>query len=190
MSQFAIAASSAAQFRRKQRRPVQGNPASDRLLRGPGCNRHSRICADASVRFTGLPRRFHSDGPSGCVFGGMAESIGPMWSKSKPKPNPGSGPAASRWSAPSPGKRTRREDHALLIVRDEFRPAIPRSGWSPPEPVSASPTRPAYSDCPAGGNKLSSNGKQCLNCLCQLRGQAHTLAITQMRNWLLRLCVH
>jgi hypothetical protein len=28
---------------------------------------------------------------------------------------------ASRWSAPGPGKRTRREDHALLIVRDEFR---------------------------------------------------------------------
>ena len=50
--------------------------------------------------------------------------------------------AASRRSAPSPGKRTRWEDHALLIVRDEFRPAIPRSGWSPPEPVSASPTRP------------------------------------------------
>jgi hypothetical protein len=25
----------------------------------------------------------------------------------------------------APGKRTRREDHALLIVRDEFRPAIP-----------------------------------------------------------------
>jgi hypothetical protein len=30
-------------------------------------------------------------------------------------------PAASRWPAPWPGKRTRREDHALLIVRDEFR---------------------------------------------------------------------
>src|ERR1700691_4324825 len=41
--------------------------------------------------------------------------------KSKSKPNPGAGPTASRWSAPSPGKRTRREDHALLIVRDEFR---------------------------------------------------------------------
>ena len=51
--------------------------------------------------------------------------------------------AASRWSAPSPGKRTRREDHALLIVRDEFRPAIPRSGCSPAEPVSASPARAA-----------------------------------------------
>jgi hypothetical protein len=59
------------------------------------------------------------------------------------EPNPGNEtlpPPAGR--APRPGKRTRREDHALLIVRDEFRPAIPRSGWSPPEPVSASPTRP------------------------------------------------
>jgi hypothetical protein len=37
------------------------------------------------------------------------------------KPNPGAEPTASRWSAPGPGKRTRREDHALLIVRDEFR---------------------------------------------------------------------
>ena len=26
---------------------------------------------------------------------------------------------------PVPGKGTRREDHALFIVRDEFRPAIP-----------------------------------------------------------------
>jgi hypothetical protein len=35
---------------------------------------------------------------------------------------PGRGPTASRQSAPrDPGKRTRREDHALLIVRDEFR---------------------------------------------------------------------
>ena len=33
----------------------------------------------------------------------------------------GRGPTASRWPAPGPGKRTRREDHALLIVRDEFR---------------------------------------------------------------------
>src|SRR5580658_9109825 len=58
-------------------------------------------------------------------FQGRAESIGPMWFKPKPKskskPNPGPGPTASRWSAPGPGKRTRREDHALLIVRDEFR---------------------------------------------------------------------
>ena len=29
--------------------PLQGNPTSDRILPGPGCNRHSRVCADASV---------------------------------------------------------------------------------------------------------------------------------------------
>src|ERR1700688_2283875 len=51
----------------------------------------------------------------------------------------GLGRAASRWSALRPGTRTCREDHALIIVFDEFRPANPRSGWSPPEPVSASP---------------------------------------------------
>jgi hypothetical protein len=56
-------------------------------------------------------------------FQGTAESIGPMWFNPKPgsKPNPGAGPAASRQPAPGPGKRTRREDHAPLIVRDEFR---------------------------------------------------------------------
>jgi hypothetical protein len=48
-------------FGRKQRCPLQGNPASDRIPQGPGCNRHSRVCTDASIH-TGLPRRFHSDG--------------------------------------------------------------------------------------------------------------------------------
>src|SRR5438874_11802898 len=33
---------------------------------------------------------------------------------------------------------------ALPIVRDEFRPAIPRSGCTPALPVSASPTRASY----------------------------------------------
>jgi hypothetical protein len=37
---------------------------------------------------------------------------------------------------PLPGYRTRRKEHALSIGRDEFRSAIPRSGWSPPEPPS------------------------------------------------------
>jgi hypothetical protein len=37
------------QFRRKQRHPVRGNPASDRIPRGPDCYRHSRVCPDASV---------------------------------------------------------------------------------------------------------------------------------------------
>jgi hypothetical protein len=33
----------------------KGNPTSDRILRGPDCNRHSRVCADASSPFTGYP---------------------------------------------------------------------------------------------------------------------------------------
>ena len=36
---------------------------------------------------------------------------GPMWSKQNQ--TPGRDRTASRWSAPSPGRRTRREDHAL-----------------------------------------------------------------------------
>jgi hypothetical protein len=68
-----------------------------------------------------------------------AESIGPMCS-SNPRPEcrlPLVGPRA-------PAKRTRRKERALLIVRDEFRPAIPRSGCSPALPISASPARPNY----------------------------------------------
>jgi hypothetical protein len=52
-------------------------------------------------------------------FEGRAESIGPMWSTTTK--SWGGDRATSRWSAPSPGKRTRREEHAHLIVRDEFR---------------------------------------------------------------------
>jgi len=66
-------------------------------------------------------------------------------------------PAAEPWggSRPppagrprSPGKRTRREEHVLAHRPDEFRPAIPRSGWSPPEPVSASPACTDYHALP------------------------------------------
>jgi hypothetical protein len=62
MLQFAFATCQRCGFGGRQRRPLQGNPASDRMLRGPGCNRHSRVCADTSVPFAGLPRRYHSDG--------------------------------------------------------------------------------------------------------------------------------
>ena len=49
------------------------------------------------------------------------------------------GVAFSPTLPPEPSQSARREQlRALLIVRDEFRPAIPRSGWSPPVPASAS----------------------------------------------------
>ena len=66
---------------------------------------------------------------------GIFQSDGGSLKTQKPEPD-----TASR-RCPISGPRTRREDHALAHRLDEFRPAIPRSGWSPPEPVSASPTR-------------------------------------------------
>jgi hypothetical protein len=81
-------------------------------------------------------------GHSSMRFSGMTESIGPMWSPHKKpyKPEGAVAPPVGRPSSPSP--RTRRKDRALPIVRDEFRPAIPRSGCSPALPVCASPARP------------------------------------------------
>jgi len=43
----------------------------------------------------------------------------------RPRPNPERDQPPPAGRPRDPGKRTRREDHALLIVRDEFRPAIP-----------------------------------------------------------------
>ena len=63
--------------------------------------------------------------------------------KTKP-PQPGGGVPPPVGRPPSPSPRMRRKERILLIVRDEFRPAIPRSGCSPAEPVSASPAPAEY----------------------------------------------
>src|SRR3954471_11581663 len=74
----------------------------------------------------------------------MAESI---WSDgvSKPKPKPGSGPYRLPLVGPEPrSKNAPGGSRSFSSSADEFRPAIPRSGWSPPEPVSASPALAEY----------------------------------------------
>ena len=105
-------------------RPIPGNSPHDRLVSRGIFHRQGELATIPSPPL-----------PSGATiniilrrlsmrFPGRAESIGPMWFKTKKQSQnqiPGREPTASRWSAPSPGKRTRREDHALLIVRDEFR---------------------------------------------------------------------
>jgi len=48
--------------------------------------------------------------PSGCVFKAWRNLSGPMWFQDQNQ-TPERGRAASRWSAPSPGKRTCREEH-------------------------------------------------------------------------------
>jgi len=91
MSQFVIAA-----LRRRSfggsKGALQGNPASDRILRGPDCNRHSRVCADASV-CAGLPRRSDSDGHRD-AFSEASRNLSIRWwivfqSKLEPENAPG-----------------------------------------------------------------------------------------------------
>src|SRR6266498_2156407 len=83
----------------------------------------------------------------------MAESIwsdGVQLQKPKSKPNPGSGPHRLPPVGPEPRqKNAPGGTRSFSSSADEFRPAIPRSGWSPPEPVSASPARSDYHALPA-----------------------------------------
>jgi hypothetical protein len=65
------------------------------------------------------PTKF--EGTLGKRFRGMAESIGPMCRHIFLPPGPSRFPVGRE-----PGYRTCRKEHALPIVRDEFRPAIPR----------------------------------------------------------------
>jgi hypothetical protein len=110
------------EWREGKLRPLQGNAPHDRPV-SRGILSPWGICDDPFVatRFPQLKRtipgrpdmRFlRHDGiyRSDVVF------------KTTPEPEP----ADSRQQVPIPGRRTRREDHALLIVRDEFRPDIPR----------------------------------------------------------------
>src|SRR5437763_8102668 len=106
----------------------------------------------------------------------MAESI---WSdlgfKIKTKPWDGTdclppvGPAPRQKNAPG-GSRS------FSSSADEFRPAIPRSGWSPPEPVSASPARTAYHAFPTWHLKTGSfyfaGKRKFLFCLDRQPGRA------------------
>ena len=134
-------------WRSTEKRPLQGSSPNDRK-NYPDCNRHKRACVDprstpsaasaGSPSGARIPRRAEGPRMRFLRHGGIYRSD-VVRTKTKPW---GRDRASSRRSAPSPGKRTRREDHALLIVRDEFRPAIPRSGCSPALPVSASPARP------------------------------------------------
>ena len=65
-------------WREVQRRPVQGNPPNDRILRGPDCNRPKRVCTD-SFPATPSPQPPETHQLPGMRFLRHAESIGPMW---------------------------------------------------------------------------------------------------------------
>jgi hypothetical protein len=108
-----------------------------------------------SLRRHSIPAATSATGALGRRFQGMAESI---WSdrvskqtKTNSKPTPGSGPYRLPLVGPGPReKNAPGGSRSFASSADEFRPAIPRSGWSPPEPVSASPALAEYHEPPRG----------------------------------------
>jgi len=97
-------------------RPIPGNAPHDRLV-SRGTQSPRSVCDDSFpvTPFLQLQRTLR---PQRAFFKAWRNLSGPMGfqnQKQKQKQNQtlGRDQTASRWSAPHPGKRTRREDHAL-----------------------------------------------------------------------------
>ena len=95
----------------------QSSPYTGKLSARPAGKPGDFLIAKESLRRS-LPRHFlasafnHTEGPQYAFLKAWRNLSGPM---GFPNQNQTLGwePTASRWSAPGPGKRTRREDHAL-----------------------------------------------------------------------------
>ncbi len=99
---------------RRKWREGKSSPYTGKLSARPAGKPY--LFAKQSLRRS-LPRhlfaplqRTNTEAPQYAFFKAWRNLSGPMWSKPN-NPNPGVGPTASRWSAPSPGSRTCREDH-------------------------------------------------------------------------------
>jgi hypothetical protein len=92
-------------------RPLPGKSPHDRPVSRVISLSFWRICDDP-FRATPFPRLQRTIlKRSVCVFQAWRNLSGPMWFPNQNQ-TLGWDRAASRWSAPSPGSRTRREDHA------------------------------------------------------------------------------
>ena len=87
-------------------RPIPGNSPHDRPVSRVSFSSPRRVCDDP------FPATFLLPPPNMRFLKAWRNLSGPM-RFSKQNQTLGWEPTASRWSAPSPGKRTRREDHAL-----------------------------------------------------------------------------
>jgi hypothetical protein len=92
-------------------RPIPGNSPHDRPVSRGMSFTFWRICDDFFSATVLPPMPGASRKPSACVFEAWRNLSGPMWSE-QPNQARGWDRAASRWSAPNPGSRTRREDRA------------------------------------------------------------------------------
>ena len=97
------------QWREGESSPVTGN-LSARPAGKPGSLFAKERLRRSLLRHCLVATAQHP-GPSGCVFKAWRNLSGPMWFQDQNQ-TPGRDRAASRRSAPSPGRRTRREDHA------------------------------------------------------------------------------
>ena len=98
------------EWREGKVRPIPGNAPHVRPV-SRGMISLWSICDDP-FRTTRFPQFRILPGPAAGVFKAWRNLSGPMWSPHKNQ-TPGQDRTASRWSALSPGRRTRREDHAL-----------------------------------------------------------------------------
>jgi hypothetical protein len=89
-------------------RPLPGNPPHDRPVSRGGCS-FRRVCDDPFSATSQTPTPSAIAGAEFAFSKAWRNLSGPMWFCQ----TPGRDRAASRRSAPSPGRRTRREDHAL-----------------------------------------------------------------------------
>jgi hypothetical protein len=99
------------EWREGKVRPIPGNSPHDQLVSRWVSFAFWRICDDPlpATPFPQLQRTILRR--SVCVYKAWRNLSGPMWFQSQNQ-TLGRDRAASRWSAPSPGSRTCREDHA------------------------------------------------------------------------------
>ena len=99
----------------KELRPLQGHSPQNRTWLSPGVFFHRKGELRSSYSATSTN---NTEAPQYAFSreGGIYRS-----DVAKLKPNPGAGSISSRRPTPGPRQRTRREEHDLLIVRDEFR---------------------------------------------------------------------
>jgi hypothetical protein len=105
-----IAYASGRQRQEGKVRPLQGNSPHDRPVSRGTISSLRRICDDP-LRATPFPLQRTILRRPVCVFQVWRNLSGPMWFQNQNQ-TPGRDRTASRWTAPSPGKRTRREDRA------------------------------------------------------------------------------
>ena len=133
-------------------RPILGNSPHDRPV-SQGISSSLKESLRRSLPRHRVPQLSIILGAQDAFFKAWRNLSGPMGfqlQKPKSKPNPGLGPHR----LPLVGPELRQKNapggtRSFSSSADEFRPAIPRSGWSPPEPVSASPARTDYHARPA-----------------------------------------